>query len=129
MTTAFIATHTLESHTSERQEVYIHHASRVLSVNGDIIKLTPTEYQIICCLLNNPTVKDETLATCAGNHGPFTTAVKESLERHIVNLRSKLWGNDLNIFRIRGHGYMLVVNPNIILAKIQHYPGEQAVPE
>lgn len=96
------------SYTIGKHHIDLHQHHRLLFTNDEVIKLTPTEYQIIVCLLEERIAFDEMLATQAlSNKGQINKATHETLERHINNLRSKLRPYGLDIYRVHTLGYIL----------------------
>ena len=95
------------SYTIDKYKLCLHHSVRILLIGEDVIKLTPIEYKLILALLEKRIVEDTTLAQYTGNQDISIVGVRESLEKHIVNLRSKLRPCNLNIYRIRSYGYIL----------------------
>lgn len=86
----------------------LHHEHRLLFVETHVIKLTPTEYTIVQCLLDERVVSDDTLAAKAlNNQGDITRATRDTLEKHITNLRSKIYPSGLIIYRVHNYGYIL----------------------
>src|ERR1019366_2307064 len=84
-------------------------ATRIASVNGAELALTPTEYAIVELLVRRSpaVVSRETIA----NH-PWTDALdpiaSNSIDVHVTRLRAKLVGAGLRLEAVRSVGYRLV---------------------
>jgi DNA-binding response OmpR family regulator len=90
------------------QHLELHQQHRLLLTKTDVIKLTPTEYRLVVCLLDERIAYDEVLASRAlSNRAELSKATRETLEKHINNLRSKLRSHHLNIYRVHNLGYIL----------------------
>lgn len=84
--------------------------SKTMICNGEIIKLTSTEYQLIYHLLDGHVVQDQALAITALGHNhtsQLNQTEMDNLERHIQNIRSKIRPYQLNLYRVHRYGYIL----------------------
>lgn len=87
-------------------------ASRSAQVNGQVIALTGTEFDVLELLAESPgaVVSRDTIARLL--YGRETTAYERAIDVHIHHLRKKLGEeSDPGIKTVRGHGYVLARNP------------------
>lgn len=80
----------------------------LMITDGNIIKLTPTEYTLVECLLDGKVIQDEFLVfTLFGIREKLDKAMLTNLVKHINNTRSKLRPFSLNLYRVNRYGYVL----------------------
>lgn len=86
----------------------IDEAGHSISVNGELVHLTPYEFKLLVCLTRRPgqTLTRELLVDEL--YGTAPLAADRSIDSHIKNLRRKLASARLAIETIYGLGYRLV---------------------
>jgi len=100
--------HHTSYYTINSHNMTLHHQHRLLFVGDEVVKLTPTEHQIMCILLSERIAQDETLAAGAlESEGPPTKATRDALEKHVNNIRTKIRPYGLDIHRVHKYGYVL----------------------
>ena len=93
------------SYTVGSHDLALNDEYRLLFIDRELLKLTPTEYQLIRCFIDGVVAQDETLVSRAIKGAPTNTV---NLEKHITNLRTKIRRYGLGIYRVRDYGYVLV---------------------
>jgi DNA-binding response OmpR family regulator len=92
-----------------------HHIQRgdehkALIIDHKMVKFTPTEYRLLIPLLSGQLVSDANLIREAFNCDASPLA-RKSMEKHIDNIRGKLYPCGLTIHRITKFGYVLLEAP------------------
>jgi two-component system copper resistance phosphate regulon response regulator CusR len=84
-------------------------ASRLASVNGNTLALTPTEYAIVELLVRRSpaVVSRETIANHAWTDA-LNPIASNSIDVHVTRLRAKLVGAGLRLEAVRSIGYRVV---------------------
>jgi DNA-binding response OmpR family regulator len=84
-------------------------ATRLASVNGEALALTPTEYAIVELLVRRSpaVVSRDTIANHAWTDA-LDPIASNSIDVHVTRLRAKLVGAGLRLEAVRGVGYRLV---------------------
>jgi DNA-binding response OmpR family regulator len=84
-------------------------ATRIASVNGAELALTPTEYAIVELLVRRSpaVVSRETIANHAWTDA-LDPIASNSIDVHVTRLRAKLVGAGLRLEAVRSVGYRLV---------------------
>jgi DNA-binding response OmpR family regulator len=82
--------------------------SRVIIIDAFLLRFTPIEYQLFVLLLNGERVvfDGELVQNVFGCE--MSPAIRENLDRHIDNIRSKVRAVGLNIHRVNKLGYVLL---------------------
>lgn len=91
-------------------------ARRKVEVDGQIIDLTPTEFDVLHCLLQQPdqVASPEDLLRAARSYAAETWEAREIVRTHISNLRRKLLAASPGanvIVTVRSQGYRLQAPP------------------
>lgn len=84
---------------------------RILLVDNKALKFTPTEYRLLLCLLGgNPVSDTELIIVLFNNRADNDFWARETLSRHLDNVRRKMRRRHLHIFirRISAFGYILL---------------------
>ena len=81
--------------------------NRVLIVDNSLVKFTPTEYQFLMHLLEGGPVSDVDLVRAIFRCN-LDRYVRESLNKYMDKIRSKLRPLGLNIHRVAKYGYILL---------------------
>ena len=95
-------------------ELIVDQARRRVTLGGEAVPLTPTEYRLLCLLASRP---DQVLARqelAEPVWGYYDTGVARSLDVHIRRLRAKLYAGPVQppkVVAARGFGYQLVSEP------------------
>jgi DNA-binding response OmpR family regulator len=95
-------------------ELVIDRAGYVATVGDELLKLTPTEYRLLCTLANRP---DQVLCRqelAEALWGYYDVGVSRSLDVHIRRLRSKLKACAVeapDIVTVRGFGFKMARKP------------------
>ena len=92
------------THTLQRND-----ETRTLVVDSQVVQFTPTEYRLLLPLLQGQPVSDTELSQAAFSRG-IDTLVRESLDKHIDNIRGKLEYLGLSVYRLRRYGYVLTIS-------------------
>jgi DNA-binding response OmpR family regulator len=78
-----------------------------IAIQGRIIKLTVTEYQILFPLRQGTPVTYAELAMCVYNC-PIDEKVRLMMDKHVDRIRGKLRGMGLYIYCVLNYGYVLL---------------------
>lgn len=87
------------------QDLKIHRGKRKVSIKGDVLELTYTEFQILQLLITNPGwvyTRNQIIEAIRGDNYPVTD---RSIDFQIVGLRKKLQEYGKYINTVRGVGY------------------------
>ena len=87
------------------QDLKIHCGKREVTINGGLIELTYTEFQILYLLITNPGwvyTRNQIIEAIRGDNYPVTD---RSIDFQIVGLRKKLKDYGKYISTVRGVGY------------------------
>ena len=104
MPSSFISCPPIGTHTLQRND-----ETRTLVVDNQVVQFTPTEYRLLLPLLQGQPLSDSELAQVAYSRG-FDALVRNSLDKHIDNIRGKLEPLGLSIYRLRRRGYVLTTS-------------------
>lgn len=82
--------------------------SRVIIIDAFLLRFTPIEYQLLGILLNGERVAfdGELIQKVFGCE--ISPAIRDNMDRHIDNIRSKVRAVGLNIHRVNKLGYILL---------------------
>jgi DNA-binding response OmpR family regulator len=96
------------SHVSVRvKDVQWDAVRRSITVNGIIILLTATQYDILAVLRNGEPVKYTDLARIV-YHCTFDEQAHTMIDKHVDRIRSKLRGSGIYIYCVFNYGYILL---------------------
>jgi len=102
----------MTSYTIDSYTLTFDQQHRLLFIADAVVKLTPTEYQLMLGFIDGGVAQDETLARRALlTEGP-TNTMRANLEKHINNIRKKIRRYGLRIYRVHGYGYVLAGHAN-----------------
>lgn len=86
--------------------------TRALIVNDEgveiIMLFSKTEYKLICALIGDVIVDDQTLIALLYDSNELDREIRKVLKRHLVNVKNKLRPSNLFVRRVHGYGYSLV---------------------
>jgi len=106
MPSSLISCPPIGTHTLQRND-----GTRTLVVDNPVVQFTPTEYRLLLPLLQGQPLSDTELAQAAFSRG-IDSLVRNSLDKHIDNIRGKLEPLGLPIYRLRRYGYVLSISSN-----------------
>ncbi len=95
-------------------ELVIDRAGYVITVCDEPLKLTPTEYRLLCTLAHRPDQVLSRQELTEALWGYYDVGVSRSLDVHIRRLRAKLKacaGDAPDIVTVRGFGFKITCNP------------------
>ena len=104
MSSPLISCPPIGNHTLQRND-----ETRTLVVDNLVVQFTPTEYRLLLPLLQGQPVSDSELAQAAFSR-ELDTLVRNSLDKHIDNIRGKLERLGLSVYRLRRYGYVLCIS-------------------
>ena len=83
----------------------IDHGKHEVSVDGEVVNLTITEYEMLSMLAQRPGFVRTRDQIIAGVHGPLTVLSQRTIDVHITAIRKKLGELGTTIETVRGVGY------------------------
>jgi DNA-binding response OmpR family regulator len=83
--------------------------TRTLVVDNRVVQFTPTEYWLLLPLLQGQPVSDTEPSEAAFSRD-IDSLVRQSLEKHIDNIRGKIKHLGLSVYRLRRYGYVLTTS-------------------
>ena len=104
MSSPLISCLPIGAHTLQRND-----ETRTLVVDNQVVQFTPTEYRLLLPLLQGQPVSDTELSEAAFSRD-IDSLVRQSLEKHIDNIRGKIEHLGLSVYRLRRYGYVLTIS-------------------
>ncbi len=100
----------------ELQDVVLDRERHTLSVGGRAVSLTPTEFKLLACLMENPdqVCSPQQLVCCAQGYEADPWGARAIVRVHVRRLRRKLEADPAQpryIVNVRGVGYMFPSSP------------------
>ena len=89
----------------QRQGIQIDRLQHRVTLDGEELQLTPTEFRILWTLLRQPGRAFTRRELIRASLGAEATITERNIDVHVTALRRKLWGRQRIIETVRGVGY------------------------